>query len=105
MTNEPANITVNGLGTFSFSVLSTGYKTLKGKITLPSIIEGAPVNSQVVVTININGGSAIYTGAAGAEGFESGSYATAGQVFNVILSSSLPQDEQLVAVKSTISFY
>jgi len=105
MTFEPANITVNGLGTFSFQVVTTGAKTLKGKIALPNLIEGAPANSQVVVTINLNGGSAIYTGAPGLEGFDSGGYANAGDVFNVILSSSLPQDQQLLGVKSTISFY
>ena len=87
------NASIVGLGTFPFPVSSTigaGAKNIKGKLTLPNIIEGAIANSQVVVTVNLNGGSAFYTGIAGAEGFETGITAAVGDVINVILSSSAP---------------
>lgn len=97
--------TMTGLGTISFQVLNTGPKTIVGTLTLPELTTGAPATSQVIVTVNLNGGSTLFTGIAGAEGFTSGGYASAGDVFNVILSSSLPLDNQLNTVKSTISFY
>lgn len=105
MAVESITKVTTGLGTISFSVLVTGNKTLDGKINLPNIIEGLPVNSQVVVTVNLNGGATLYTGLAGAEGFKSGGFATAGDTFNVILTSSLAADQAINAVKSTISFY
>lgn len=98
-------ITFNGLGTCSFNVLDTGATNVKGKIALPNIIEGAPANSSIVVTCNLNGGATFYTGVAGAEGFATGCYATAGDIINVILTSAAAQDNQPLGVKSTISFY
>lgn len=95
----------NGLGTIAFNVIETGATNVKGKIALPNLIEGAPANSSIVVTCNLNGGSAFYTGAAGAEGFATGCYASAGDIINVILTSAAAQDNQLVGVKSTVSFY
>lgn len=105
MSNTRSPRTVIGLGTFSFTAVQTGAHNVKGKMTLPEINQGASANSQVIVTINVNGGATIFTGPAGARSFESGSYLTAGDVLNVILSSSAPVDNELNAVKSTISFY
>lgn len=93
-----------GLGTFSFSAVSTRPHTIKGTLTIPEINQGAAVNSTVVVTVNINGGSAIYTGQAGAKSFDTGAFLNAGDVLNVILTSSTPADNGLNAVKSTIVF-
>lgn len=97
--------TYSGLGTFSFPVTTTGPTNVKGKITLPTLSLGAPSNSQVVVTVNVNGGGAIYTGPSGAEGFETGYYGTAGDTLNVVLSSGAAGDQGIHKVKSTISVY
>lgn len=106
MPTEPSNIVFSGLGTISFHVSGTGVKNVKGKLTLPNLIEGAADNSHVVVTINLNGGSAFYTGLVGAEGFESGTYATAGDTINVVLTSSAAVDlSPPQIIKSVISFY
>lgn len=105
MAKDDKTRSFNGLGTFSFVVQETGAKNIKGKVTLPTQSEGSPTPSQVIITVNVNGGAAIYTGTAAAEGFESGAYVNAGDTFNVILSSSLPTDQANLAVKSTISLY
>ncbi len=102
---EPAVCSLEGLGTISCHVLVAGSKNVKGKLTFPDLITGAAANSQIVVTMNLNGGSAFYTGPAGIQSFESGTYANPGDTINVILTSSLPQDEMLNTVKTTISFY
>ena|ERR1700677_3141371 len=95
-----------GLGTFSFVALETGPKTLEGKITLPELDKGSANNAQVIVTVNINGGSPVYTGMATAQGFKSGGYAlSVGDVFNVIYSSSQIGDTGLNIIRSVISFY
>ena len=95
-----------GLGTISFISQEIGPKTLDGKFTFPELDKGSSLNSQVVVTVNINGGPTLYTGLATAQGFRSGGYSTAiGDVFNVILTSAQPDDNGLNAVRSTISFY
>lgn len=99
------NLTFTGLGTMSIPVQAAGYYTVSGKLTLPTISEGLPSNSQVVVTVNISGGAAIYTGVAGAEGFMTGGSLTAGQVFNVILTSSSPVDLGLNVIKTTVSVF
>src|ERR1035437_476058 len=102
---EGDNKSFTGMGTFPMHVTTTGPKNVKGKIMLPNIIEGQAVNSQVVVTMNLNGGATFYTGLTGAEGFESGCFAHAGDTINVILSSALPADNSYNDVKTTISFY
>lgn len=105
MAQNGQNLTVTGLGTFALPITSTGQWNVKGKITLPSISEGNTVNSSIVVTMNINGGSTLYTGVAGAEGFETGSSATAGDTLNVILTSAATVDQGLNTVKTTISLF
>jgi hypothetical protein len=102
------NQTFTGLGTFPMPIPVTppnSFLNIKGKITLPNIIEGATANSQVVVTMNINGGAAFYTGMPGAEGFETGTVAIAGNILNIILTSSLPSDQGLNVIKTTVSLY
>jgi hypothetical protein len=95
-------VTVTGLGTFPFIVPTTKFYNVNGTITLPTISSGNGASS-VVVTMNLNGASAFYTGTAGAEGFASGVSATAGDTINVILTSAAVVDNQLNAIKSTIT--
>lgn len=101
--NANEAVSVNGLGTFAFIVPSTKFYNVKGTITLPTITSGYGVNSSIVVTMNLNGGSAFYTGPAAAEGFASGVSASAGDTINVILTSAAANDNQLNSVKSTIT--
>lgn len=105
MNIEAQTRTLTGLGTTSFHVTVAGAKTVKGKLTLPELDQGSPANSQVVVTVNLNGGSAFYTSSAGDRGFDTGTYANPGDVINIILSSSLPADTAINAVKCTLSCY
>lgn len=105
MTVEQKTITFNGLGTAPFQILVAGAKTVQGTLTLPNLNEGSTSSSQVVVTVNLNGGSAFYTGAAGALGFETGTFANPGDTINIILTSSLPADQGLNSVKSTLGVY
>lgn len=95
--------TWNGLGTYTMSAPNAGTYTLMGKITLPKISQGDAVNSQVVVTININGGGTIYTGDADAEGFYISplAIASANSLINIILTSAATVDQSLNVIKTT----
>ncbi len=105
MANTAKTETVTGLGTFPLIVNETGFWNVKGTIQLPTITEGATINSTIVVTMNLNGGGAFYTGVSGAEGFASGTAATAGDTINVILTSAGAADQGLNVVKTTIVLY
>ncbi len=102
MANFFSRGTFSGLGTFDFSVPDTCNASIQGTITLPTIPEGSTTNSQVVVTVSINGGGAIYTGTAGAEGFYLTHSMTAGDIFHVTLASSAVVDQATNAIRSTI---
>lgn len=103
MANYLASGTFNGLGTFSFGVPAAGNFKIRGNISLPTIPEGESANSQVVVTIKINSGSTLYTGAAGDKGFEFSSAAAANDVFNVTLTSSASVDQGLNKIKLSMN--
>jgi len=105
MSSEPSTVAFVGLGTLSFSTLVTGAKNIKGHITLPMLKTGAPANSPLIVSVNLNGGAPFYTSVMTVDGFETGSWAVAGSVFNVVLSSTSPLDQGLNTIESTISFY
>jgi len=93
----------NGLGTFNIGVPNAGTYSLLGVIDLPMLSQGSSANSQVVVTISINSGSTIYTGAAGAKGFAISPLviASANSLINLTLSSSAPVDQGLNLIKTT----
>lgn len=103
MANYNLSGSYNGLRTYSFGVPEAGSYFIAGKISFPRQSESSPFPSQVVVTVNVNGGAAIYTGAAGADGFGTSATMSAGDVFNVIFSSSLASDQALDAIKYTIT--
>ncbi len=92
----------NGLGTFNIGVPTTGDYNLQGWLTLPTYI-GPTQESEVVVTITVNGGAAIYTGHAGDKGFDIKYAATALDIFNVTLTSSADIDKQKNAIRTTIT--
>lgn len=103
MTNFHSRGTYNGLGTFPLGVTDTGVYNIQGNITLPKIPKGDTANSSVVVTININGGGTLYTGAAGAQGFNFTTSATANDIINVILTSAAAVDQGLNLIKTNVT--
>ena len=114
------NATINGLTTNVFGLPNTDTYTIQGTLQLPSVVPsasqgagggagtgtggGPQVNSQVVVVVKHNA-TTIYTSTAGDRGFITGFQATAGDTVSVIMSSSLPQDQQPNAVQCTVSIY
>src|ERR1700678_3820563 len=102
---EQKTFTFAGLGTAGIRMNTAGLKTISGTLPLPTINQGASADSSVVVTINLNGGSTLYTGAAGAQGFETQVACSAGDVVNVIFTSAATVDQGLNVVKSTISCF
>lgn len=95
------NVEFVGLGTFSWTVPYAGAYFVKGKIFVPTLIDGG-VPSSVVVTVNQNG-SPVYTGLAGAEGFYTNLSCAAYDVIAVVLSSSVTTDQAPNAVKGRYS--
>jgi hypothetical protein len=122
MANFNQSLTFTGLTTQHINIPTTDTYNLSVKTTLPSnntntssALTGpgggtgtgtgaAPTpTSQVVTTIKQNG-STIYTSAAGTRGFELNAIVcTAGDVLDVVTSSSLASDQQLEAVKTTVA--
>lgn len=122
MANYNLTATLNGLREYDFPAPSAGPFVVKGTLELPSqaptaaqgaggggigtgAVPGLPQSSQVVVVVkNIN--ATIYTGPAGAKGFECGvNIAAPGDLIKVIMSSSLALDQQPNAVKMTLSIF
>lgn len=119
MANFTYNETAPDLHTSTVVVPSTDTYSIQGTLTLPRIVPtpvagagggagtgsggGAQVNSQVVVTIKQNG-STIYTSTAGDSGFSIPALVcTAGDILTFQRSSSLDQDQQLNAVRMTLT--
>lgn len=92
----------NGLGTFNMGVPEAGNYEISGSLTLPTYISNAQ-ESEVVVTVTINGGAAIYTGTPGNKGFEVKHTMAAKDIFNVTLTSNSLQDKQFNVIKTTIT--
>jgi hypothetical protein len=95
------NIESTGLNTVSTTVPYAGAYFVKGKFTIPTLVDGAGASS-LVVTVNQNG-SPVYTGNAGAEGFYTNISCAAFDVIAFVLSSSAAVDAVNNAVKATYS--
>jgi len=119
MSQYTQSTTVTNLRTHTITIPTTDVYTFRGTLTLPNVIPtatqgpgggagtgtggGTLVPSQVVITIQQNGVTKLTT-APGALGFGlSGLPCTAGDIITIARSSSLPQDQQLEAVKVTLS--
>lgn len=98
MANYNQETVFNGLGTKSVGVPESAAYFIEGRLTLPTIQNGTDY-TQVVLEVNINGGSAIYTGQPGDKGFYIKRNLTALDIINVVLSSSLVSDQQKNVVK------
>lgn len=102
MANFSNSRSVQGLGTIaSITVPTTDRYTIRGKIALPTLSEGAG-KSAVVAVVNVNG-SPVYTGQAGAMGFETSPFCSANDVITVVLSSAASPDQGNNVIKTTIS--
>ena len=96
------NTVFGGLGTVTFSPPAAGLYTMEGKITLPMLSQGASEQSQLVVTINLNG-SPIYTTDASSEGFRAVQSLLTSDVITIVFSSSALVDQAKNVIKSCIS--
>lgn len=92
MANFNGNISLNGLGTFTiFTAPAAGVYFVNGQLSLPQLTTDNQ-QSQVVATVKQNG-SGIYTGIAGASGFQVNQIVCAlNDVIAVTLSSSAAVD-------------
>lgn len=101
------NMTVAGLTSVSIGVPAAGPTPISGKLSLPTIPDGDPATSAVVVTITQtpNGGSptTIYTGVAGARGFSLIANCAALDTIAIAMTSAAAVDQQLNTIKTTIS--
>jgi hypothetical protein len=95
------NIESTGLTTISTTVPYAGTYFVKGKLTIPTIVDGAGASS-LIVTITQNG-TTVYTGLSGAEGFYKNLLCAAFDVIAITLSSVAPVDAALNAVKAVYS--
>lgn len=112
---------VSNLATHTITIPTTDVYTFQGTLTLPNLEPsatqgpgggagtgtggGSVVDSQVVVTVRQNG-STIFTSSPGDRGFlVTALPCTAGDVITIQRSSSLPQDQQLNAVRMTLMVY
>lgn len=113
MPNFTATNSLNGLQTTTlFSAPAAGVYFVNGQLTLP-VLRDAPNNvgalistpeiggSQVVATVK-NGASTVYTGVAGASGFQTNLTCAAGDIVTVVLSSSAAIDSVRNAVKGVV---
>lgn len=101
MANFTATNSLNGLQTTTlFIAPTTGLYFVNGQLTLPSLSQGGGV-SAVVAVVNV-AGSPVYTGTAGATGFQANVSCTAGDTVNVALSSAAAPDLVLNAVKGVV---
>ncbi len=102
MANFIAATSINGLGVFPiFTAPSAGIYFVNGQLTLPSIPQGSGA-SQVVCVVK-NGVTTLYTGVAGATGFQVNQIVcAAGDAITVTLTSSADPDQVLNAVRGVV---
>ena len=108
MANFNGQISVNGLQTFTiFTAPAAGVYFVNGQLTLPQLVtSGGAGASAVVATVKQNS-STIYTGAAGASGFQIPQITCAsGDVISVVLSSAvaIDNDYPVYVIRGQVSF-
>lgn len=98
-----SNATYTGLGTFTITAPVADQYQVFGKLRLPSIPQGDATASSVVVVVKQNS-TTVYTGNAGARGFDNIVInAAAGDTISCITSSSAAVDQPINAVQMTVS--
>lgn len=120
MANFSQSASLEGLGTYTFIVPSTDLYLIQGTLTLPSVVPtaaqgaggggigtgsvpGLQINSQVVVTISLNGDE-VFTSNPGDRGFCIPALeCEAEDEITIERSSGLSQDQQKNAVRLTLA--
>lgn len=102
MAQLASQMVMSGLGSFSQSVPMAGEYDVIGSLTLPGIGKGDSANSQVVAVVKQNG-TTMYTGLAGAEGFQLVLNCAASDIILVQLSSAAAVDQGINVVKCTVA--
>ena len=100
------SIVATGLSTVSANAQAAGPAFIKGKIQVPTLVNGGGQSSVVAtVTQTPVGGSTttIYTGTAGAEGFYVVTNCAVSDLLSITFSSSASADQALNVIKSEIS--
>jgi hypothetical protein len=97
------NLVFNDLGTYTLlaSAPYAGLFAFNGQLTLPSIVGGAGA-SQVVATVKQNG-STVYTGIAGATGFQTSITCALADAITVVLSSAATPDQPINVIKTNVA--
>jgi hypothetical protein len=105
MANFTATNSLNGLQTTTlFTAPTTGSYFVNGQLTLPVLRDVGPSGgggSQVVAVVK-DAATTVYTGIAGATGFQTTFTATAGDVITLVLSSAAAPDQLLNAVRGVV---
>jgi hypothetical protein len=119
MANPNSTLSSQGLNTITFTAPTTDVYSFQGTIAPPKYSTsatsgpgggagtgtggGADVPSQILITINKNG-TPVYTGTAGAQGFQlDGIALAAADVITIVPTSSLSQDNQPNAIRITLA--
>lgn len=105
MTQYSQSIVSVGLTASTFVAPVAGQYYLRGSLSIPQLATGASAPSAVVVTIvNATGPVTLYTGTAGAMGFQINAICAAGDSISVTLSSAAAVDQPLNAIKAVMIF-
>lgn len=96
------NLVFNDLGTFTLlaSAPFAGLFEFDGKISLP--LPTGSGQSSVLAVVKQNG-STVYTGIAGASGFNTSITCAAGDAITVVLSSSAAVDQPINTIKTVVA--
>lgn len=102
MANYQQTQALNGLGTTTIlNAPNAGVYFVNGQLSLPRSVE---FGQSAVVSVVKQNGSTIYTGAAGATGFQIPQIVcAAADVITVVLSSSASADQPLNAVRGVVA--
>lgn len=104
MANFNGTLILNGLGTNAiFTAPEAGLYTVRGKLSLPSIVAGN--GASAVVCLVKKGGVTQYTSNAGDRGFMYQANLASGDVITLVTSSSNANDNVLNAVKINVNFW
>jgi len=91
MANYSLNLELCGLGTTSVTIPVAAPLVFDGKLTLPTLAEGASADSQVIVSITQNGSNRLTTNP-GSDGFRIQMICNPNDVIAITLSSSAAID-------------
>lgn len=94
---------IAGLTSIDTAVPTAGVYVVSGKLQIPRLASGSTGVSAAVVTItNRTGPVTLYTGTAGADGFETTALCAAADVIRVAITSANAADQDVNAVKTQV---